>query len=112
MVEEQKKLNVEWTATAELQLLNVLEFWNNNNGSTKFSESLLKEINDRINFLRAYPLSSIKSSFSGVRMAAMGHFILFYRIEEDTLWVMSFWDNRRDPKELFRTIKNQLKNID
>jgi len=71
MAKEQKKLNVEWTATAELQLLNILEFWNNNNGSTRFSESLLKEIQERITFLRSYPLSSIKSSFSEVRMAAM-----------------------------------------
>jgi hypothetical protein len=40
-------------------------------------------------------------------VAAMGHFSLFYKIKADTIIITAFWDNRQDPKELLKLLKER-----
>jgi hypothetical protein len=39
-----------------------------------------------------------------VRESAMGHFSLYDKITPGHIIVMAFWDNRQDPKKLFKAI--------
>jgi hypothetical protein len=34
----------------------------------------------------------------------MGHFSLYYMVDEYQIIVMAFWDNRQDPEKLLKSI--------
>ncbi len=51
------------------------------------------------------PLLYKAAEFPNTRVAAMGHFSLFYKISDDTIIITAFWDNRQDPKELLKLLK-------
>jgi len=75
------------------------------NGSTSYAEELMKLTAERIRIILRHPESFKSTNYSGIRASAMGHFSIFYKVTEDKLIIMAFWDNRQDPKTLFELIK-------
>jgi plasmid stabilization system protein ParE len=102
------KRKVNWTNTASIQLREVLEFWVRRNKSKTYSLKLLTKIESRINTLIEFPFEYPETSFPEVRVAAMNHYSIFYKVTDDIIIILAFWDNRQDPKKLlslFREIK-------
>lgn len=94
-----------WTRTAGRQLREVLSFWNKRTHSNRFSNKLLDKIDQRLAALASFPLEHPQSSLPEIRVAAMNHYNLFYKIHEDRIVIIAFWDNRQDPKKLLRILK-------
>ncbi|MFT6970792.1 MAG: hypothetical protein ACJAXX_001358, partial [Roseivirga sp.] len=54
------------------------------------------------------PFEYPETSFPEVRVAAMNHYSIFYKVADDSIIILAFWDNRQDPKKLlslFRKIQ-------
>lgn len=47
------------------------------------------------------------ADFPDMRIAAMGHFSMFFKITGDTIIITAFWDNRQDPQKLLKLLKSQ-----
>lgn len=75
------------------------------NGSTKYSEKLIKLIAARINVVIKHPESYKTTVYPETRISAMGHFSILYKLTEDKIIVTAFWDNRQDPGKLLEIIK-------
>jgi hypothetical protein len=105
MAEKEEQPIVEWTETAEIQLIKVLNYWTERNKSTGSAEKLSEAVWLRTTFLAENPLASIKTDFPNTRKAAMGHYSLLYKISENGILITSFWDNRQDPKKLYQFLK-------
>lgn len=88
-----------WTETAILQRRNILEYWNENNGSTAYSIKLVKTIKKYVEIIAEYPLAFKLSEYPETRVAALGHYSIFYKIFEDQIIITAFWDSRRNPDE-------------
>ena len=95
---------VVWTETAARQRRDILEYWTKHNGSTSFAEKLIKAIAKRIQIILMHPESFKPTSYVGTRESAMGHFSIFYKLENEKIIVTAFWDNRQDPKKLLEKI--------
>jgi plasmid stabilization system protein ParE len=99
------KRSVVWTETAARQRRNILKFWTERNGSTSFSEKLIKLIAIRIKVILGHPESFKSTTFPDTRESAMGHFSIFYKVTKEKLIITAFWDNRQDPKRLLEIFK-------
>jgi plasmid stabilization system protein ParE len=97
---------VSWSVTASKQLRQVLEFWIERNGSNTYSLKLLDRIEANLEQIKKYPKKSPESIYPEVRVAAMNHYSIYYRFTSTTIRIEAFWDNRQDPKQLKKIIKN------
>lgn len=94
-----------WTETAARQRRYILEYWLNRNKSSTYPIKLLRLSNEKANRISADPLIYKTSEFPDIRVAAMGHFSLFYKVTDEAIIVMAFWDNRQDSKKLLALLK-------
>ena len=99
----QKK--IVWTETAARQRRSILEYWLQRNKSPTYSIKLLQLSNDKASQIAENPLLYKASEFPETRVAAMGHFSMFYKVTDNAIIVTAFWDNRQDPKKAIGNIK-------
>lgn len=96
-----------WTKTADVQFLDVLEYWVNRNKSNKFSIKLLNEVSKRTIQIAESPLIFKKADFPNTRVASLNNYSIFYKVEPDKLIITAFWDNRQNPKSLLEILKSK-----
>ncbi|HSJ66702.1 MAG TPA: type II toxin-antitoxin system RelE/ParE family toxin [Anditalea sp.] len=108
MAKKSKRLNIQWTETAEKQFFNILDYWNERNRSTAFANKLADLVWNKTKFIAENPLASKPTKFPNTRIAALGHFSIVYKLTEDKIWVLAFWDNRQDPKKLYQYLISQI----
>ncbi|MEQ8910161.1 MAG: type II toxin-antitoxin system RelE/ParE family toxin [Vicingaceae bacterium] len=97
---------VSWSISASRQLRHVLEFWIKKNGSRTYSLKLLNQIEANLEQVKKYPKKCPESVYPEVRVAAMGHYSIYYRFTPSSIRIEAFWDNRQDPKQLKKIIRN------
>lgn len=96
-----------WTETAAQQRRSILEYWLQRNQSPTYSLKLLRLSNEKADKVAVNPLFFKVAEFANTRVAAMGHFSLFYKITDEAIIITAFWDNRQDPKKLLELLKAQ-----
>ena len=102
-------LKLFWTKTALKQRNYTFAYWNKKNKSNLYSKRLLSLINKRTSTLLTFPKIGKKVNFNNTRAISLEHFSIFYRVELDKIIIISFWDNRRNPKELLQFLKKNHK---
>ena len=98
---------ITWSVTASKQLRKVLEFWIERNGSNIYSLKLLDRIEENLEQVKKYPKKCPETIHPGLRVAAMGHYSIYYRITKNSIRIDAFWDNRQNPKELNDFLKSR-----
>lgn len=99
----QKK--VIWTKFAAKQLRQVTDYWTEHNYSNSYSIKLIDKIQSNLNGVLKNPKRCPESAVSGIRVSPLGHFSVFYAIVPEGIAIVSFWDNRQDPKKLFEILE-------
>ena len=100
------KRNVIWTRTADIQFIGVLAYWVKRNKSNTYSKKLLNLVLKRTKQIAKHPFIYKKVDFKDTRVASMGNFSIFYKITMNEIIITSFWDNRQNPKNLLKILKN------
>ena len=99
------KKRIVWTETAAKQRNSILKFWIKNNQSKAYSLKLLELSNEKTEIIAKNPELYKKSDYPDTRVASMGHFSIYYKIEVDAIIITAFWDNRQDPKKLLKELQ-------
>lgn len=92
------KREIEWSIFAKEQLASVLEFYFIQNGNANYSLKLLDEIEDLLETLSSSELIGRLTSNKFTRVIPMGVYLIFYEINHEKIHIVSFWDNRQNPK--------------
>ncbi len=96
-----------WTATAEIQFENTLRFWSAKTNSNSFSIKLNETVDSYIKSILQSPNLFKASKFRNVRAATIEHFTLYYKNELENLIIVAFWDNRQNPKKLWKILNGK-----
>lgn len=64
-----------------------------------FVQNVFNTISSIQQFPKAFPKSELKELKSTRKAVVHPHSTIFYRIEKDTIRLLLFWDNRKDPKK-------------
>ncbi|MAN25854.1 MULTISPECIES: type II toxin-antitoxin system RelE/ParE family toxin [Mesonia] len=85
-----------WTNNAKTEFYQILEFYIERNQSPIYSQKLLLEVEDLISTLENNEFIGRLTSDKSVRVFPIKHFLLFYSIQNEIIYILSFWDNRQD----------------
>lgn len=96
-----------WTETAARQRREILKYWVERNGSTLYAEKLILLTNSKIKLILKNPELYKSADFPDTRVAAMGHFSIYYKMNEGNIIVTAFWDNRQDPDKILKLLTDK-----
>lgn len=89
-----------WSPGARAELLLILNYWDERNGSDLYSKKLLALIMETLSFVCRNPLAGKQTSNPEIRVCYCSDYLLFYRNYEDSIVVLSVYDGRRKPRRL------------
>lgn len=89
-----------WTAPAEKDRKDILAYWLKRNGSAAYSLKLFAQFQAATRTILAHPFIGRPSDIEGIRVLAVGEYLLFYEVFVDPIVVHHIWDARRDLKKL------------
>lgn len=89
------KKEIVWSSRANLELRNILDYFNARNGNTNYSLKLVDEIDDLLNTLSQSEFIGRLTSNKKTRVVVMKVYLIFYEINRDRIEILSFWDNRQ-----------------
>ena len=90
---------VRWSARAENEYLKTLEFYQDRNKSISYSREITKWVNSAIQQIARFPYIGRLSDDNKRRVLVVRQFLLFYEVRNEVIYIVSFWDNRRDPSQ-------------
>ncbi|SFQ72920.1 type II toxin-antitoxin system RelE/ParE family toxin [Flavobacterium akiainvivens] len=97
-------ITIAWTQTAIRQRNLVFEYWNERNQSYAYSRKLYAKINERTKILKQNPEIGKITVYQNTRVLSLGHYSIFYRIENTKIFITGFWDNRQNPGKLLKAL--------
>ena len=91
------RFKIVWTLSAELNLMDILEYYNKRNQSTKFSKKLLNRLQKTVKSLSKNPLLGLTSNIDSVRIIIHKDYQIVYEIKEVCILILVVWDSRQNP---------------
>lgn len=101
------KLKIEWSTDAKNDLLNILEFYVNRNGSSTYSNKLNSKINKSILHIAKNPKLGILTNYKSVRSLITDEYQIIYEIFDQVILIVMLWDCRRNPED--KAIDSRIK---
>ena len=101
------KRNVIWTKTADLQFVGILEYWVKRNKSNTYSLKLVELVTKRTNQIAKTPFIYKSTDFNDYRVASLGNYSIYYKINDTEIIISAFWDNRQNPKKLLEMLQQK-----
>lgn len=101
------RYTIEWSVDARVDLLDILQFYIDRNGSSTYSRKINLNINKIVNKLKSNPFLGIRTDYESVRILHAGGFQIVYEILDQIVLIILIWDCRRNPED--RRIGNRVK---
>ena len=89
---------ITWSANAQRERLEILEYWADRNGSSRYSQKLDGMFRASLRLVAQHPKLGRPTSDPDVRMKGIGDHMLFYSFSATEVHVLSVWHSKRDPK--------------
>jgi plasmid stabilization system protein ParE len=94
------KRKIIWSSDANLDFLAILEYFQKHNGSKTYSKKLYLKIRKSVRLLSKHPFLGIQTDDENIRSLIEGDYAIFYRLEKETIHILSIWDCRQDINNL------------
>jgi len=90
-----------WSDEAEVDYIETLNYWIENNQSDKYALKLMEEVEKKEDLISENPFTGTPSEIENVKSVLVDrNFSIYYKKNDDTIEILSFWDNRRNPENL------------
>lgn len=77
-----------------------LAYWRNRTKSTSFSKKLDLLFRDALSIISQYPQIGKPTDDQTARIKIVKDYLLVYEEFQDSIFLLTIWDSRRDPKKL------------
>lgn len=94
-----------WSHRAQSDRKEILEYWRTRNKSTSYSKKLDSLFKEALSILKDYPQIGKPTDIDKVRIKIVRDYLLIYEETEDSIILLSIWDNRQDPERLEKIIQ-------
>lgn len=101
------KRKVIWLQNAEVQMLNIMDYYYFRNKSMTYNLSLHKQIKSKLQSLDFRIALPQKTSIENLFYFTHKHISVFFCIENEIIIVQFIWDERRNPAKI-REILNDV----
>ena len=95
------KRKITWTEKANLERIEILEYWINRNKSKTYSVKLNQLIKTSLKQVAENPTIGRKTDFDeNVRLKIVRDYLIFYQYDSAELKVLSVWSGYRNEKSI------------
>ena len=98
MARNRRRLKDDWTAEAESQWDDILQYYTERNGSRTYSRRLKKQMDEAIRITCLNPEWGRPTVIPTIRWRLVEYFIVYYTVKTDRILVLAVWDARRNPE--------------
>lgn len=89
-----------WTNRAQREKEEILDYWIQKNKSIAYSETLEHLFQQALQLLKIHPKIGRKTDYGEkIRVKFVKDYEIFYQITDNTIYILTIWDNRRNPKD-------------
>ena len=89
-----------WTKRAQQDRKEILQYWRVHNQSNAYSKKLNLLIKKAIALVAAHPHIGRRTNIYNVRVKLVRDYLVFYEESESEIFILTIWDNRRNPDEV------------
>ena len=89
-----------WSPLAKRKRHQILEYWVKRNKSKSYSIKLNSLFKDAQKLISEHPNIGIPTDEPNVRHKLVRDYSLFYELRQDSIIILTVWDNRQDPNKL------------
>ena len=89
-----------WSSRASKEFTEILQYWVNRNKSKTYSLKLNSLINVQLNLILKFPKIGKKTDIPNVYVKVIKDYLLYYEIVENSLYILTIRDGRRNPQTL------------
>jgi plasmid stabilization system protein ParE len=93
------KRKIAWSLEAKKDLLNILEFFIERNGTAVYSRKLFKKINRTIKLISKNPAIGVQTDYDSVRTVVMENYQVIYEVFDKEILIIMLWDCSQNPEE-------------
>lgn len=91
---------ITWTYRAQQDRLEILRYWRIHNHSNTYSKKLNLLFKKAILLIAVHPHIGRRTTIEGIRAKLVRDYLIFYEETYDQIFILSIWDNRRNPEEI------------
>lgn len=91
---------VTWAYRAQQDRIEILRYWRIRNQSNTYSKKLNLLFKKAIAIIAAHPHIGRRTTIEGVRVKLVRDYLIFYEEADESVFILSIWDNRRNPEEI------------
>lgn len=89
-----------WSARAQKEFNEILEFFVERNGSPTYSLKILNQTQDLMVNLSNNELIGRLTTNRRTRVIPFKEYLIFYEVNNQSIEILSFWDNRQDDSRI------------
>jgi toxin YoeB len=90
------KRKIIWSPDANLDFLAILEYFQKRNRSKTYSRKLYLKIRKSVRLLIKHPFLGLQTDDENIRSLIEGDYAIFYKLDNETIHILSIWDCRQD----------------
>ena len=90
------KRKIIWSPDANLDFFTILEYFQKRNGSKTYSRKLYLKIRKSVRLLIKHPFLGLQTDDENIRSLIEGDYAIFYKLDNETIHILSIWDCRQD----------------
>lgn len=91
---------ITWARRAQQDRKEILHYWRTKNQSTVYSKKLNLLFKKAIALIAAHPNIGRRTNIENVRIKLVRDYLIFYEESEPEIFILSIWDNRRNPEDI------------
>ena len=89
-----------WTEKAKDECQRILSFWYKHTGNKSYSKKLNNKLKLTLKNIKSNNYIGKKTSKKDIRIVICLHYLVFYKVEQSRLIIITIFDSRRNPKDL------------
>jgi toxin YoeB len=89
-----------WAKRAQNDRKEILAFWVEHNQSSTYSKKLDALFKEAVRIIKRNPEIGKPTDIEGVRIKVISHYLMFYEIIDESIYILTIWDSRRNPDSL------------
>ncbi len=90
---------ITWSQRAHRDRKEILLYWKEHNQSSAYSRRLNTLIKKTVELIASHPNIGRKTDIENVRVKLIRDYLIFYESDEENIFILSIWDNRRNPED-------------
>ncbi|MDX2189947.1 MAG: type II toxin-antitoxin system RelE/ParE family toxin [Bacteroidota bacterium] len=98
-------VKIVWTTEAIQERDEIFKYWNKRNHSNNYSKKLRALIREALDTIRNHPEIGKPTLIVNTKIKVIKDYLLVYRISENNLIILAFWDSRQNPVKLDKIIE-------